>query len=127
MTRKFLIVAFVLSATCNSLGAVLPYITGDGGCEANCCRVVRQVESRARLSEPMSGVRCPMRCEQPAEGQGVPEPPLLRAERDTSVVAQVAPGIRAVCFTPDARLLHSTARPAFSPTHIYLKTGTLLI
>jgi len=34
MTRRLLIVAFVLSATSNSLGAVLPYITGDSGCEA---------------------------------------------------------------------------------------------
>lgn len=118
MTRKLLIVVFVLSATCNSLAAVLPYITGDSGCEAKCCRVVRHVESRESLSKstsgPLSGVRCPMRCEHPAENQGVPESPLLSTERDTKVVAPVAPGIQAVCSTLDARSLHSTARRTFA-------------
>ncbi len=135
MTRKLLIVVFVLSATCNSLAAVLPYITGDSGCEARCCRVVRHVESRESLSKftsgstsgPMSGVRCPMRCEHPAENQGVPESPLLSTERDTKVVAQVAPGIQEVCSTLNARSMHSTARTTFASTRIYLRTGTLLI
>jgi hypothetical protein len=127
MKRKLFILAFVLSVTSNSLAAAWPYIAGDGGCESTCCRTVHHSEDLASLSEPMSGVRCPMRCEHPAENQGVPESPLLRTERDTKVVAQVAPGIQAVCSTLDGRPLHSTARVAFASTPIYLRTGTLLI
>jgi len=123
MIRKLLLVAFVLSTTSNSLAGVLPYLEGSGGCEANCCRIVRHVESQASLSR----LRCLMQCEHPAENQGVPESPLLSTERDTKVVAQVATSIQTACSTPDARSPHSTARPAFSSTHIYLKTGTLLI
>src|SRR5713226_4109878 len=93
MTRKLLIVAFVLSVASNSLAGLLPYIAGDGECENNCCRVVRRSVSQASQSR----MRCLMQCEHPADNQGVPESPLLRTERDTKVVALVAPGIQAVC------------------------------
>ncbi len=121
--RKLFILVFVLSVACNSLATVLPYIAGDSGCEANCCRVSPRSEPRASQSR----LRCLMQCEHPAENQGVPESPLLRTERDSKVVALVAPGIPAVCATLNARSLYSTSRTAFASTHIYLKTGTLLI
>ena len=126
MIRKLFILVFVLSATSSSLATVLPYIAGDGECEANCCRVSRRSEPRASQSK-LTGLRCLMQCEHPAENQGVPEPPLLRTERDSKAVALVAPGIQAVCSTLNARLVHSTSRTAFASTHLYLKTGTLLI
>lgn len=123
MIRKLFFLVFVLSAASSSLATVLPYIAGDGGCEANCCRVVRPNESLTNQSR----LRCLMQCEHPAETQGVPEPPLLRTERDSKAVALVAPGIQAVCSTLNARSLHSTSRTAFASAHLYLKTGTLLI
>lgn len=126
MIRKVLIIAFVLSVAGNSLAGVLPYITGDGDCEANCCRVHRQAESRASVSK-LPGLRCLMQCEHPAENQGVPESPVLRTERDSKVVAQAAPALQAVWSTVNTRLSHSTTRITFSSTHLYLKTGTLLI
>ena len=123
MTRKLLIVVFVLSVACNSLAGALPYIAGDAECEGNCCRVVRRSESRANQSR----MRCLMQCERPADKQGLPESPLLRTERDTKVVSPVAPGIQAVCPTLNSRTLHPTSRIAPASIHIYLKTGTLLI
>jgi hypothetical protein len=124
MIRKLLLVAFVLSVTSNSLAAVLPYLVGDGGCEANCCRVVRHVESQTSLSR----LRCLMQCEHPAEHQGVPELPLLRSDRDSKVAAHIATAaVQAACLTRDARSARSTTRIEFAPTDIYLRTGTLLI
>jgi hypothetical protein len=67
-----------------------------------------------------------MQCEHPAENQGVPEFPVLRTERDSKVVAHAAPSLQ-VCSTLNTRSSHATARISFASTHIYLKTGTLLI
>ena len=125
MIRKVLIIAFVLSVATNSLAGVLPYITGEGNCEANCCRVHRAGESRARVST-RAALRCLMQCEHPAENQGVPESPVLRTERDSKVVAHAAPSLQ-VCSTVNTRSSHATTRISFASTHIYLKTGTLLI
>lgn len=72
-------------------------------------------------------MRCLMQCEHPAENQGVPESPLLRTERDTKVVALIAPGTQAICATLNPRTLHPTSPGALASTHIYLRTGTLLI
>lgn len=126
MIRKLLIIAFVLSVAANSLAGVLPYITGDGNCETNCCRAHRVGESRATVSKP-AALRCLLQCEHPAENQGVPESPVLRTERDSKVVAHSAPALQAGCSTVNARLSDSTIRITFESTHIYLKTGTLLI
>jgi hypothetical protein len=68
-----------------------------------------------------------MQCEHPAENQGVPESPLLRTERDSKVVATVVFGLPAICSTVNTRSSRSASHTAFAPTHIYLKTGTLLI
>lgn len=126
MIRKVLIIAFVLSVAANSLAGVLPYITGDGNCDANCCRVHRVGESRARVSK-RAALRCLLQCEHPAENQGVPESPVLRTGRDSKVVAHAAPPVQAVCSTVNARLSRSTTRITFESIHIYLKTGTFLI
>src|SRR5438309_3275579 len=115
MTRKFFIIAFVLSIACNSLAGVLPYIAVDSGCEANCCRVVRGCGSRANQSR----LRCLMQCEQPADNQGVPQSPMLRTERDSKVVALVAPGTQAVCPTLNTRALYPISRTALASTYIY--------
>ena len=122
MIRKVLIIAFVLSVASNSLAGVLPYITGDSECEANCCRA----ESRASVFK-LPGLRCLMQCEHATENQGVPESPLVRTERYSKVVALVAPGMQAGYPTLNARTLRSASRTALTSTHIYLKTGTLLI
>jgi hypothetical protein len=123
MIRKVLVIVFVLSVTSGSLADVLPYIAGDGECEGNCCRIVRRSEFRANQSR----LRCLMQCEHPAENQGVPESPVLRTERISKIVAQVAPQIQTGCSTLKTRSPHSIARIASASTHIYLKTGTLLI
>lgn len=126
MIRKLLIIAFVLSVASNSLAGALPYITGDGNCDANCCRAHRMGESRAKVSKS-AALRCLLQCEHPAENQGVPESPVLRTERDSKIVAHATPSLQALCSTVNARLSHSTTRITFASTHIYLTTGTLLI
>ena len=126
MIRKVLIIAFVLSVAANSLAGVLPYITGDGNCEANCCRAHRLSESRARVYK-RAALRCLLQCEHPAENQGVPESPVLRTERDSKIVAHAALSLQALCSTVNTSLSYSTTRITFASTHIYLKTGTLLI
>lgn len=68
-----------------------------------------------------------MQCERPAENQGVPEWPLLKTERDSKAVALIPVAIEAGFYALNARTLHSTSRAALASTHIYLKTGTLLI
>lgn len=129
MIRKFVILAFVLSAATNSLAGVLPYITGDSDCEGNCCHIVRRSQSQANRTKltGFPGMRCLMQCEHPAENQGVPERPLLRTERDTKAVALVAPELQTVSSALNARSPQSISRTAFSSNHIYLTTGTLLI
>ena len=122
MTRKILIIAFVLSVAGNSLSVVWPYIEGETACESNCCRVVRRVESRASMSR----LRCLMQCENPRENQGLPQSSPSRSARDSKVVAQVSPA-PAVGSSSNARVPHSPARTEFVPTHIYLRIGTLLI
>lgn len=123
MIRKLFILVFVLSVVSNSLATVLPYIAGDGQCEGNCCQIVRRSQARSNQSR----LRCLMQCEHPIENQGVPESPLVRTERDSKLVALVATGIQAVSPTLNARSPRSTSRNSFASTHIYLKTGTLLI
>lgn len=84
-------------------------------------------ESRAKVSK-RAALRCLLQCEHPAENQGVPESPVLRTERDSKVVAHAAPSLQALGSTVNTSLSpHSTTRITFASTHIYLKTGTLLI
>jgi len=68
-----------------------------------------------------------MQCEHPIENQGVPESSLVRPERNSKAGALIAPGLQTLCATPSERSLLSAPRIAFASTHIYLKTGTLLI
>ena len=123
MIRKLFILVFVLSVVSNSLATVLPYIAGDGQCEGNCCQIVKRSNARADQSR----LRCLKQCEHPIENQGVPESPLVRTERDSKVVALVATGLQVVCSTMIAGSTRLTSHTAFASTHIYLKTGTLLI
>jgi len=123
MIRKVLVIVFVLSVASSSPAGVLSYIAGDGECEGNCCRIVRRSEFRANQSR----LRCLMQCEHPAENRGLPESPVLRTKSNGKLVAQVAPQIQTICSTLKTRSPHSLARSASASTHIYLKTGTLLI
>jgi len=122
MIRKVFVIAFVLSVASSSLAGVLSYIAGDDECEGNCCRIVRRSEFRANQSR----LRCLMQCEHPAENRGLPESLVLRTKSSDKLVAQVAPQIQTICSTLKTRS-HSLARSASASTHIYLKTGTLLI
>lgn len=123
MIRKFLIIAFVLSVASNSLAGVLPYILGEGECEAKCCRIVGDGESRANQSR----LRCLMECGRAADSQGVPGSQLLRIERVSKVVAPVSPGIQALCSPSNVRSLRSPVSVSYVTAQIYLKTGALLI
>ena len=126
MIRKVLVIAFVFSVATNSIAGVLPYIAGDVECEGNCCRIVQRSEFSTNQSN-LTGLRCLMQCEHPSENQGLPESPVLQTERDSKGVAQVATAIRPVYATLNTRPSHSIAGIALASTHIYLKTGTLLI
>lgn len=122
MIRKLLIVAFVVSVAGNSLAAVAPVVEGDGGC-GGCC-------SAARLNQPRvspSKLCCLTDCNQSGETQQPAPPSLLRIERNDKCGS---PGVVVLAADHSLRasgLLHSPARSVVESTHIYLRTGTLLI
>lgn len=122
MVRSLFILILALSVTGCTLGSILQSINGSD-CQARCCRVARRCDSHTSSSS----LRCLMQCEHRSENQGVPQSPVLRTERDGKVVAQLAPAVAVIYSTLDVRSLHSTARTNIASTHIYLRTGTLLI
>lgn len=123
MKRKLFILAFVISVASNSMAAVWPYIAGDDDCAGTCCKAVRPGD----MSSSADKLCCLTQCEHPAANQGAPEASLLRTERDNRSATLVASGIQAVYSTLCARWGHAPARTLFPSTHIYLRTGTLLI
>lgn len=127
MIRKLFLITFVLSATSSSLAAVWPYITGEGGCDSRCCRVVRQRNARATSYKPSYKLCCLMQCEHPADSQSMPEVSPVRAQKEIKNVAQNSPRLPTLPRVPNYSRNHSPFQTAFASTHIYLKTGTLLI
>ena len=121
--RKLFILIFVLSVANNSLAAALPYIEGDGECKTSCCRSTRHNEPRAKLSK----MCCLTQCNQPAEAQGVPESTSFSAGRHTKDPGSLASCVEAACSGPTRASLHSPLSKIRQSSHIYLKTGALLI
>jgi hypothetical protein len=122
MIRTLLILAFMLSVAGNSLAAVAPVVEGDGGC-GGCC-------SASRLNQPSvspSKLCCLADCNQSGETQQPAPPSLLRTERDNKSISPVAVVLAAAHSVPPSGFLHSLAGSVVQSTHIYLKTGALLI
>ncbi len=122
MISRLLILAFMLSVAANSLAAVAPVVEGDGGC-GGCCSAARRNEPRVSPSK----LCCLTQCSQPGETQPAPPPSLLRTERDNKSASPVAVVLAASHSVPSLAFLHSPARSIVQTTHIYLRTGTLLI
>jgi hypothetical protein len=121
MIRRLLIVAFVLSVAANSLAAVVPIIEGDSGC-SGCCNAARRNEPRLGSSK----FRCPTECNQQRETQRSTPASLQGTEREKKDSSLVAVDV-AVAHPLPSGFLHSPARSIVQSTHIYLRTGTLLI
>lgn len=122
MIRRLLILAFTLSVAGNSLAGVAPVVEGDGGC-GGCCSAARRNEPRVSPSK----LCCLTECNQPGETQQSATPRVLRTERDNKSSSPVAVGLAAAHSIQPSGFLHSAARSVVQSTHIYLRTGTLLI
>ena len=124
MIRKLLILAFVLSVSGNSLGAVLPCIEGDGGCSSKCCHIVRRSGNNANVSK----LRCIVDCNQSGATNTPSAAISALAERHGKA------GVYLSTFKlPGGRLLYPatalSSKNNFTTGSIdvYLRTGTLLI
>ena len=119
MIRRLLILAFTLSVFGNSLAAAA--LVNDGEC-GPCCRTPRN-EQRVRLSMDC----CYSECGQRSDSQRPAPKCMLAIERSYKADALVAANL----VTPHEPLtlaVHSTAaRNVNRSTHIYLRTGVLLI
>jgi len=120
MIRRLLGFVFVLCLAGNSLAAAA--LVGDGECGAPCCRPARDAEPRASLSRP-----CYSECEGPGEAQPTPPKGVLGTERNYNADAPVAISLVAPFSGHSLRVLQSSGRSVIQSTHIYLRTGTLLI
>jgi hypothetical protein len=121
--RKLFILIFVLSVANNSLAAALPYIEGDGDCKTSCCRSARHNEPRAKLSK----MCCLTQCNEPAETQRVPESTSFSTGRDSKDPGSPAACVEAGCSGRTRAFLPSPPSNTRQSSHIYLKTGALLI
>ncbi|MEK6289542.1 MAG: hypothetical protein AABO57_27825 [Acidobacteriota bacterium] len=119
--RWLLIVAFMLSVAGNSLAAVSPF-EGDGEC-GGCCSAPRRNQPRVSQSRPC----CLTECGQTGETQRSEPTSLLRTKRDNKGSSPVVLGVAAAYSIQPSGFLHSPARSIVQSTHIYLRTGTLLI
>jgi len=119
--RKLFILVFVLSVANNSLAAALPYIDGD--CEASCCRSARHNEPLAKLSK----MCCLTQCNEPAEAQRVPESTSFSIGRESKDPGSPAACVAAACAGGTRVSLHLPPSKIRQSSHIYLKTGALLI
>jgi hypothetical protein len=122
MIRRLLILAFVLAVAGNSLAAVAPVVDGDGGC-GGCCKAAHRNEPRVSPSK----LCCLTECSQPGETQPTSPRGVLGSERNYKADAAVAVSLAAPLSGQSSRVLHSPARSIVQTTHIYLRTGTLLI
>jgi hypothetical protein len=122
MIRNLLIVVFVVSVAVNSLSAVLPVLEGDAACNG-CCSAARRSDPRVSPSK----VRCLRECNQRGDSQQAQPPSLIKIERDDKGIST---GVIVSAFTltmqPSTRG-KSPVRSVVQSTHIYLRTGTLLI
>jgi hypothetical protein len=122
MMRKLLIVVFVMSVAANAIAAVAPVVEGDSAC-GGCCSAARRNEPRVSPAK----LCCLTDCGQPGESQRSTPPSLIKTEREdksASPAASVLPTAHAI---QAAGFLYSPARAIVQSTHIYFRTGALLI
>jgi hypothetical protein len=123
MARKLLISIFIIAVVSNALAAVSPHIDGDGGCSADCCQAARENDGGVNVSR----ICCVMDCKQPA-GTHAPSPTtLIMAERHKASANQVALSLMYIFSCQSVSFLRSQNHALNYSTHVYLKTGSLLI
>ena len=119
MIRRLLILAFTLTVVGNSLAAAAQ--VSDDDCGA-CCRPANNQPS-ASLSKEC----CYSECEDPGESQPISPTGVFALERIYKADAQAAVSLVAPFEGQSSTVLQSSARSVIQSTHIYLRTGSLLI
>jgi hypothetical protein len=125
MTRLLLIIFFVGSVGCNSLAAVFPHTSGDGGCSVACCDAARRKGPNSKASS----LCCLVDCNQPghtnSSSSGTQVSAALQKKqppaRHIFWRLETSPTVRRLSF-PD-----SPTRNVAGSSDRYLETGTLLI
>jgi hypothetical protein len=119
MIRRLLILAFTLSVFGNSLVAAV--LVNDQQCGA-CCRTARN-DRRVSLSRDC----CYSECGRPSDSQHTAPKCMLAVERSYKSDALVAADPVALHEPLTLKVNPTAARNVIPSTHIYLRTGTLLI
>jgi hypothetical protein len=122
MTRRLLILAFLMSVSVNSLTAAPLFMDGSA-CATGCCKKTRF----NRDSSPSSQLCCLLDCSQPVDSTGGSlrisvQPPVREAsmEAGESAAGQVA-------YLRSVRFPSSPTRSIRGSTHHFLDNATLLI
>jgi hypothetical protein len=119
MIRRLLILAFTLSVVGNSLAAAAQVVNDE--C-AGCCR-----PTKTQPAESRSIRCCYSECGEPGETQPASPTGVPGIERiykvDLPIAASIVAPLEGRCST----FVQSAGRSIVQSTHIYLKTGTLLI
>ena len=126
MIRRLLIIVFTLSVCGNSLAAVS--LVGGDECGA-CCLRARNSNGPSLPKDGMSFSKTcgASECGEPEETQPVAPTSAPGIERIYKVDAPIAASIVAPLDGRCSTFAKSSGRSLVQSTHIYLKTGTLLI
>lgn len=124
MVKRLFTILFLIAVAGNSLTAIPPHRTGEGGCAAECCEAAHQEGPVATIS----GVCCITECPQSAETS-------RSAASLTDIKLRQLSGLAGILFsTSDQNSYLQYARFPVSPTRFlhgsssrYLDTGSLLI
>lgn len=120
MFRRLVILLFILAAFGNSLGAAA--LVSEEQCGA-CCRQTNTQQQQAGFSK----VCCYSECGEP--GESTPRVPkgVVAAEPKSKTDAPVSDSFVEAFETQSLTTIPAVPRQVVSSTHLYLKTGTLLI
>jgi hypothetical protein len=122
MTRRALILVFVMSVSFNSLTAAPLFMDGSA-CATGCCKKTRL----NRASSPTSQLCCLLDCSQPVDSTGSPTrmgaPP---PARETAIVIAQSPPAR-ITYPASVRFPSTATRSIRGSTHHFLDNAAFLI
>ena len=126
MIRRLLILVFTLSVCGNSVAAAS--LVGEDECGA-CCLSARNSKGPSLPKDGMSFSKtcCYSECGEPQETQPAAPTSVPAIERNSKADAPIAVCLVARVEIPYQTGLQSSARSIIESTHLYLRTGTLLI